>query len=78
MSRSSQSTRNPALVAAVLVFFGMVAVIASVQGFEHIGGYIPCKLCLAQRQPYYYAFPVSLIAILSRPCRAAGAGLRSP
>ncbi|MCB1461898.1 MAG: disulfide bond formation protein B [Nitratireductor sp.] len=65
MSRSSQSTRNPALVAAVLVFFGMVAVIASVQGFEHIGGYIPCKLCLAQRQPYYYAFPVSLIAILS-------------
>ena len=62
---SQPSARNPALVPAILVFLGMAAVIASVQGFEHIGGYIPCKLCLAQRQPYYYAFPVALIAILS-------------
>ncbi|MCG6858938.1 MAG: disulfide bond formation protein B [Salaquimonas sp.] len=58
-------TRNTQLFAAVLVFLGMAAVIAYVLGFQYIGGYIPCKLCLAQRQPYYYAFPVSLIALLS-------------
>ena len=58
-------TRNSKLVSAILVLAGMIAVIASVQGFEHIGGYIPCKLCLAQRQPYYYAMPVALIAVLS-------------
>lgn len=57
--------RNTHLVSAVLVFLGMVAIIAAVQGFEHIGGFIPCKLCLAQREPYYYAMPVALIAIVS-------------
>ena len=47
------------------MLFGMVAVIATVLGFEHIGGYTPCKLCLGQREPYYAAIPVAGLAVLS-------------
>ena len=32
--------------------------------FEHLGGYIPCALCLAQREPYYFAAPVLLLAAI--------------
>ena len=48
---------------AILVLAGMVAVIAGALAFQHIGGYIPCKLCLEQRTPYYAAMPVALLAI---------------
>lgn len=50
--------------AAALTLGGMVLVIAMVLGFEHIGGYIPCKLCLEQREPYYAAMPLALIAFV--------------
>ena len=46
-----------------LVFLGTIAVIGSVLAFEHIGGYIPCALCLKQREPYYAAIPVALLAL---------------
>ena len=52
-------------IAAVLAFLGMIAVIATVLGFEHIGGYTPCKLCLGQREPYYMAIPVAALALIS-------------
>ena len=59
------STQRPQILTALLLFAGMATVIASVLGFQHIGGYIPCKLCLAQREPYYAAMPVALLAALS-------------
>src|SRR5690606_39254669 len=31
----------------------------------HIGGYMPCKLCLEQRIPYYVGIPVMALALLS-------------
>ncbi len=49
---------------AMLVLVGMCAVIASALAFEHIGGYIPCKLCLEQRNPWYIGIPVMAIAVL--------------
>lgn len=39
------------------------AVIVAAWGFQVIGGYQPCGLCYQQRQPYYVAIPVALIAI---------------
>ncbi len=51
--------------AALLVLGGMIAVIAAVLGFQHIGGYIPCKLCLEQRLPYYVGMPVMALAAIS-------------
>ncbi len=60
----SMTSRNPAFL-AIAVLCGMVVVIAAVLGFQHIGGYIPCKLCLAQREPYYTAMPVALFALIA-------------
>ncbi|MBL4733056.1 MAG: disulfide bond formation protein B [Rhizobiaceae bacterium] len=40
------------------------AVILTALGFEHIGGFIPCKLCLGQRIPYYTAIPLAAITCL--------------
>jgi len=43
---SAEHTRT---LTAALLAVGMAAVVGSALGFEHIGGYIPCKLCLEQR-----------------------------
>jgi len=47
-----------------LVFVGMAAVLLGALGFQHIGGYVPCKLCLEQREPYYFAIPIAAIALV--------------
>jgi len=49
---------NRANTAFMLGLFTILAALA----FEHIGGYIPCELCLGQRVPYYVGLP--LLAIL--------------
>lgn len=45
------------------VLAGSVAVIGSALLFEHVGGYLPCELCLAERWPYYIAIPATAIAL---------------
>lgn len=47
---------------ALIIALAMAAVVGSALGFEHIGGYIPCKLCLEQREPYYMAVPLAVLA----------------
>lgn len=56
---------------ALLLALAMALTVGGALGFEHIGGFIPCKLCLAQREPYYLAIPVALLAALA-------AGLKWP
>ncbi|TCD13695.1 disulfide bond formation protein B [Oricola cellulosilytica] len=63
--------QNFYLTAALFLAVAMTAVVGTALGFEHIGGFIPCKLCLEQREPYYAAIPVALIA-------AAAAAFRWP
>lgn len=53
---------RPGLGPALLVAAGMAATVGAALAFEHIGGYIPCALCLMQRQPYYLGIPVALLA----------------
>lgn len=48
---------------AALVTIGMAVIIGGALCFEHIGGYIPCHLCLLQRDPYYYGIPLGILAI---------------
>ena len=43
----------------------MCAVILSALAFEHLGGYVPCKLCLEQREPWYFGIPVAGLAVVS-------------
>ncbi len=44
----------------LLIFLMSTAIILTALGFEHIGGYVPCDLCLRQRWPYYIAIIFSL------------------
>jgi disulfide bond formation protein DsbB len=53
------------LVPSLLVTIGMAATVGGALAFEHIGGYIPCALCLMQRTPYYWGIPIGLLAIVS-------------
>lgn len=47
---------------SLMIAVAMAAVVATALAFEHIGGYVPCKLCLEQRTPYYVGVPVMLLA----------------
>ncbi|MDE1994295.1 MAG: disulfide bond formation protein B [Rhizobiaceae bacterium] len=64
MSQSSPQSRA-GLGYSVLMTIGMIIVIGSALAFQYIGGYIPCHLCLMQRQPYYYGIPVAILGVLS-------------
>ena len=49
----SHSLTQPArgLAASLIATLGMAATVGGALAFEHIGGYIPCALCLMQRTP---------------------------
>ncbi|MGI9384373.1 MAG: disulfide bond formation protein B [Methyloligellaceae bacterium] len=69
-------TLSPLALASGLVCLAALASIAAAHGFEHIGGYAPCPLCLKERWAYYFAIPAGLVAFLlarAGHARAAGA-----
>ncbi|UNE53973.1 disulfide bond formation protein B [Bartonella machadoae] len=47
---------------AFFLAFCLSATIGLALCFEHIGGYLPCDLCLIERLPYYSALPFLLLA----------------
>ncbi|SIQ34491.1 Disulfide bond formation protein DsbB [Rhizobium sp. RU20A] len=53
----------PALLPTLLLTLGMAVTVGTALGFEHLGGYIPCALCLLQREPYYYGIGVGIAAL---------------
>ncbi|WP_244496708.1 disulfide bond formation protein B [Methylobacterium indicum] len=57
--------------AALLLLVGAAATVGGALIFQHGFGYVPCKLCLTERQPYYLALPL-LAAALLLPRRLAG------
>jgi disulfide bond formation protein DsbB len=50
---------------AAFVFVVGLATILGAWGFQLIGGYVPCKLCLEERWPYYIGVPLALIALVA-------------
>ncbi|RVU16371.1 disulfide bond formation protein B [Methylobacterium oryzihabitans] len=50
--------------AALLVLAGAAATVGGALIFEHGFGYVPCALCLTERQPYYLALPLAAAAAL--------------
>jgi disulfide bond formation protein DsbB len=54
---------------AIFLAIAMAVVVGSALGFEHIGHYIPCKLCLGQRTPYYVGVPLMALAAVSASLR---------
>ena len=66
--RRSHADPTPRLFLLV----AMAATVGTALGFQYIGGYIPCKLCLEERIPYYVGVPLmALAAISSWPALAA-------
>ena len=61
---------------AVAIAVAMAVVVGTALGFEHIGGYIPCALCLEQRTPYYLGVPIMIAAALCAAFRAPAAATR--
>lgn len=57
---------------ATLLTLGIAGTVGSALGFEHVGGYIPCALCLMQRIPYYVGLPVGVLAVLAAAFGAPG------
>ncbi|MCF6199030.1 MAG: disulfide bond formation protein B [Hyphomicrobiaceae bacterium] len=55
---------KPLAISAALLFALSVAIIITALGFEHIGGYKPCPLCLIERKAWYIAVPLALLALL--------------
>ncbi|MFC0244063.1 disulfide bond formation protein B [Falsochrobactrum ovis] len=47
---------------AGILTIGLTVTIGIALAFEHFGGFMPCKLCLEQRTPYYFAIPILALA----------------
>jgi len=65
MTSITAPTGRTQRLTATFLLFAMAATVGAALGFEHIGGYIPCKLCLEQRTPYYVGVPLMALAVLS-------------
>ena len=48
--------------AALIVLVGAAATLGGAWIFEYGLGYLPCALCLKQREPYYFGIPLALAA----------------
>lgn len=60
---------SPHLETAVFLLLAMIVTVGSALGFQYIGGYLPCKLCLEQRFPYYAGIPLMALAVLAAAFR---------
>lgn len=58
-----------------LALLGGLAVIATAWGFQLIGGYTPCELCLEQRVPYYVGLPLTALALILMTMGRSGLSL---
>ncbi|WP_317993859.1 disulfide bond formation protein B [Bartonella gliris] len=57
-----EASRKEQSLWAFFLAFCLTATIGLALGFEHIGGYLPCDLCLIERFPYYGAIPFLILA----------------
>jgi disulfide bond formation protein DsbB len=63
---------SPRVLLAAALAVGLAAIIGA-WAFQILGGYLPCKLCLQQRIPYYAGLPLlALGAVLIKPMPTAG------
>ncbi len=60
----NQTRLNTASIAALVFVLGLAA-IAGAWVSQLVFGYVPCKLCLEQRIPYYVGLPVVLAALVA-------------
>ncbi len=56
--------KSPAYRYGAIALFAAIATIATALGFEIVGGYIPCPLCLQQRWAYYLGIPITFLGLI--------------
>lgn len=47
-----------------LALLGSIGIILAALAFEHLGGFRPCELCLAQRWAYYAGIPLLFVGLV--------------
>ncbi len=52
----------PLMLASGCIALGALIALLAAHGFEYLGGYDPCPLCLTERIAYYAAIPGALLA----------------
>ncbi len=62
--RPAPATADPAYKAGAIALMLAIAAIVAALGFEFIGGYAPCPLCLMQRYAYYASIPLLFVALV--------------
>jgi disulfide bond formation protein DsbB len=62
--RTSFSVTDPAYRLGAVTLLGAVVVVSIALGFQYLGGYNPCPLCLQQRWAYYVAVPATFLALI--------------
>ncbi|GEP00934.1 disulfide bond formation protein B [Methylobacterium haplocladii] len=51
-------------IAALVVLLGAASTVGGALFFEHVLGYVPCKLCLTERVPYYLTILLAPLAVV--------------
>lgn len=64
MSAARRLTSEPAYSWGALLMVGAATTVGVALGFEYIGGYSPCPLCLQERYAYYAAVPLCFTALI--------------
>ena len=64
--------RDPAYQVGAATLFAAIAIIVAALGFEYIGGYRPCPLCLEQRYAYYAGIPLLFLALVLQSMGRSG------
>lgn len=75
MTLTQPTGPNQAIGAAFLAA-GMAVAVVTVLGFQYIGGYMPCELCLKERIPYYIGVPLMIAALVAAVLKAPPAVVR--
>ena len=57
--------KQPLLTSALLLVALAVSIVIAAFGFEHIGGFQPCPLCLIERKSWYFAVPAGLLTLVA-------------
>ena len=65
MTAINAPTGRNQIRAAIFLLVAMAVVVGGALAFQYLGGFIPCKLCLKERIPYYVGIPVMALAALS-------------
>lgn len=64
MALAERAARGSDYTLGALALFIAIVSILTALGFQYIGGYVPCMLCLMERYAYYAGIPVLFIALV--------------